>query len=305
MEAYAEDCRTPGDERTKEQRMADCLVDLILRPGINGPVQIGLTVVAGVDTLAGGDQPGEVDSHPVPAVMVRELAYAIGLLPRPELPAPEPTPSATKPETAPPAQPDDGVEAGTSDDAIAAIESKPEPEAERDTEPDTEPAVAEAGPAAAAGGRPLSMNEAAAAQIGQLLGLRSTAGTHWPTRRPSRSSRRSPASCSPSPTPPRSGTPPPAATRHAGPGNGPAPIHPPNPASAHHRPPRATAPPSHSPGSSAPATGAAASPAAAPPRSAATSTTTNRGPPDPPAPTTSAACAATTTGSATRPPAGP
>ena len=73
LEAYAEDCRTPGDDRTKDQRMTDCLVDLILRPGVNGPVQIGLTVVAGVDTMSGGDEPGEVDGHPVPAVAVREL----------------------------------------------------------------------------------------------------------------------------------------------------------------------------------------------------------------------------------------
>ena len=42
LEAYAEDCATPGDERTKDQRMADCLADLILRPGDQRPpVQIG------------------------------------------------------------------------------------------------------------------------------------------------------------------------------------------------------------------------------------------------------------------------
>ncbi|WP_167760491.1 HNH endonuclease signature motif containing protein [Blastococcus sp. CT_GayMR16] len=89
LEAYAEDCRTPGDTRTKDQRMIDCLVDLILRPGSNGPVRIGLTVVAGVDTLTGGGGPGEVDGHPVPAVLVRELAHTLGLLPRPEAPETE------------------------------------------------------------------------------------------------------------------------------------------------------------------------------------------------------------------------
>jgi hypothetical protein len=93
LDAYAEECRTPGDDRTKEQRMADCLVDLILRPGVNGPAQIGLTVVAGVDTLTGGDEPGEIDGQPVPAVVVRELAYALGLLPRPDEPEAETEPA--------------------------------------------------------------------------------------------------------------------------------------------------------------------------------------------------------------------
>ena len=36
LQAHAEDCQAPGDERTLDQRMADCLADLILRPGING-----------------------------------------------------------------------------------------------------------------------------------------------------------------------------------------------------------------------------------------------------------------------------
>jgi hypothetical protein len=85
LESYAEDCVTPGDERSKHQRMVDCLVDLILRPGATGepPVRIDLTVVAGVDTLIGGEEPGEIDGQPVPAIVVRELAYALGLLPRP------------------------------------------------------------------------------------------------------------------------------------------------------------------------------------------------------------------------------
>ena len=79
--------------------MADCLADLILRPGRQRPpVQIELTVVAGVDTLTGGDEPGEVDGHPVPAGLVRELAYALGLLPRPDDPTADtrrrPTPTA-------------------------------------------------------------------------------------------------------------------------------------------------------------------------------------------------------------------
>ncbi len=72
----------PGDERTRGQKMADCLLDLVLRPGENGlaPVQAQLTVVAAVSTLAGGDEPGEIAGQVVPAEMVRALACALGLL---------------------------------------------------------------------------------------------------------------------------------------------------------------------------------------------------------------------------------
>ena len=100
LEAYAADCATPGDERTTDQRMVDCLVDLILRPDASGrpPVQAQLTVVASVDTLTGGDEPGEVDGQPVPALLVRELAHTLGLLPRPE-----PTPVTSSPATSHPA----------------------------------------------------------------------------------------------------------------------------------------------------------------------------------------------------------
>jgi hypothetical protein len=81
---YADAAAVPGDERTKAQRMADCLVDLVLRPGEHGlaPVQAQLTVVATIRTLLGDDEPGEVDGDLVPAEMVRELAHALGLLPR-------------------------------------------------------------------------------------------------------------------------------------------------------------------------------------------------------------------------------
>jgi hypothetical protein len=89
LEAYAEACTTPDDPRTKDQRMADCLVDLILRPDADHPpVQLALTVVAGVGTLSGGNEPGEVDGHPVPAALVRELLHALGLAPRTDPPQP-------------------------------------------------------------------------------------------------------------------------------------------------------------------------------------------------------------------------
>ena len=65
--------------RSREQKMADCLLDLVLRPGENGlpPVQVALTVVAPVAAVLGGDQPGEVDGHPVPAELVRGLLRAL------------------------------------------------------------------------------------------------------------------------------------------------------------------------------------------------------------------------------------
>jgi hypothetical protein len=86
LEAYAEECAVPGDEPTKDQRMVDCLADLLLRPNDpdRPPVQARLTIVAGVDTLTGGTEPGEVEGRPVPALLVRELAHALGLLPRPD-----------------------------------------------------------------------------------------------------------------------------------------------------------------------------------------------------------------------------
>jgi hypothetical protein len=83
LEQYADTAVTEGDQRTRAQRMADCLVDLVLRPGEHGlaPVQARLTVVATVRTLLGGDEPGEVDGDLVPAEMVRQLAEILGLMP--------------------------------------------------------------------------------------------------------------------------------------------------------------------------------------------------------------------------------
>jgi len=80
---YADALDEPGDERTRNQKMADCLLDLVLRPGESGlaPVQAHLTVVASAATLAGGDEPGEIAGQVVPAELVRALARALGLLP--------------------------------------------------------------------------------------------------------------------------------------------------------------------------------------------------------------------------------
>ncbi|OMQ13771.1 hypothetical protein A7K94_0221230, partial [Modestobacter sp. VKM Ac-2676] len=102
---YADDLVDPpgAEPRTRAQKMADCLVDLILRPGGRQlvEVQVQLTLVAAVETLAGGDQPGELDGQTVPAEMVRHLARRLGLVPDEPLPAPPP----------PTSSPDEGVPA--------------------------------------------------------------------------------------------------------------------------------------------------------------------------------------------------
>jgi hypothetical protein len=85
LEAQAERARVDGDQRTKHQRMADVLADLVLRPGEHGlpAVTVALTLVATLETMLGGHEPGQVEGMLVPAEMVRELGYTFGLLPRP------------------------------------------------------------------------------------------------------------------------------------------------------------------------------------------------------------------------------
>jgi hypothetical protein len=98
LEAHAEQARVDGDQRTKQQRMADVLADVVLRPGEDGSpaVTIALTLVATLETMLGGAEPGQVEGMLVPAEQVRELGYTFGLMPRPApeldgLPQPEPT----------------------------------------------------------------------------------------------------------------------------------------------------------------------------------------------------------------------
>jgi hypothetical protein len=142
LRQYAEDCQTPDDERPVEARMLDCLVDLILRPGETGlpPAKVQLTVVAATNTLAGGDEPGEVDGQPVPAIMVRELAYTLGLLPRPE-------------------------------------DAEPTPEVDSAVTEDAEPAVAAEGAVPAVFIDRVEATRRAVSQLGELLALRDLTGT--------------------------------------------------------------------------------------------------------------------------------
>jgi hypothetical protein len=93
LRAYAQACAVAEDgqpdPRGLDERMADCLADLILRPGADGrsPVQVLLTVIAHAGTLTGtgsdADEPGEIEGETVPAALVRELAYVLELMPRP------------------------------------------------------------------------------------------------------------------------------------------------------------------------------------------------------------------------------
>ena len=83
----------PEDTRTRGQKMVDCLMDLVLRPGETDlpPVQALLTIVASVQTALGGDALGEVDGKLVTAEMARQLARALAGLPA----QPPPTADAT------------------------------------------------------------------------------------------------------------------------------------------------------------------------------------------------------------------
>jgi hypothetical protein len=77
--ACAEALEEDDDPRTRGQKMLDCLLDLVLRPGESElpPVQVLLTVVASIATLTGGSEPGEIDGQVVPAEMVRQLLAAL------------------------------------------------------------------------------------------------------------------------------------------------------------------------------------------------------------------------------------
>jgi uncharacterized protein DUF222 len=187
LQAYAADCAVPGDERTADQRMADCLADLLLRPDPAGrpPVQAQLTVVASVDTLTGGEEPGEIDGQPVPAVLVRELAHTLGLLPRPEADhASDPATDTTDTATATAAEGEGEGDTVVPLDAGRTTDQPTDDAAAAEGATDVEPAVDGSGiDTTAPAPEPAGAEEAATAGVAtasglaDLLRLRSAAGT--------------------------------------------------------------------------------------------------------------------------------
>ncbi len=138
--------------------MADCLLDLVLRPGGSDlvRVQLLLTVVASVGTLAGGDETGEVDGRVVPAEMIRELIRLFGPQPPPD-PANGRRPAARAGEAqpaTPAAAADDEAPAAAADDeapAAATTETRSRPLTSRRPRA-AEPEIRSAGREADGGG---------------------------------------------------------------------------------------------------------------------------------------------------------
>src|SRR3954468_19245024 len=91
LTALVEALDAPDDPRTRGEKMVDCLLDLVLRPGESDlpPVQVLLTMVASIGTLAGGDAPGEIDGQVVPAEMIRQFLTALLARQQPPPPGPD------------------------------------------------------------------------------------------------------------------------------------------------------------------------------------------------------------------------
>jgi Domain of unknown function (DUF222) len=151
LEQYAEQACVDGDERGKAQRMADCLVDLVVRPGDHGlaPVQANLTMVAPVGTLLGGNEPGEINGDLIPAEMVRQLAITLGLIPADDPAAPEPVCHANEPADGAAGEPAVGSTTGTGTSEKTAADSR-RPADGRLADPGTDRSAAEAPSATAA-----------------------------------------------------------------------------------------------------------------------------------------------------------
>ncbi|SDD10948.1 protein of unknown function [Geodermatophilus telluris] len=81
VDGLARQLRADGDERPIGQLRAEVLQDLVLRPWATRPgVAVSLVVHANLATLQGGDEPAEVDGHPVSAAECRALLAQVGAL---------------------------------------------------------------------------------------------------------------------------------------------------------------------------------------------------------------------------------
>jgi uncharacterized protein DUF222 len=81
IDAWARQLRDAGDQRPIGQLRAEVLRDLVLRPWERRPaVGVSLVVHAQLSTLGGGDEPAEVDGHPVSAAQCRALLAEVDAL---------------------------------------------------------------------------------------------------------------------------------------------------------------------------------------------------------------------------------
>ncbi|MGY1695845.1 DUF222 domain-containing protein, partial [Geodermatophilus sp. SYSU D00814] len=81
IDAWARQVRDGGDDRPIGQLRSEVFRDLVLRPWVRRPA-IGVTLVvhATLSALGGGDEPAEVDGHPVGASQCRALLAEVGAL---------------------------------------------------------------------------------------------------------------------------------------------------------------------------------------------------------------------------------
>lgn len=79
IEKTARVAKTPEDTRSADQRRADTFVDLLTGPATGSGTPGGVMVVIPVDTLTGGDAPGEIPGlGPVLADVARQMASDAG-----------------------------------------------------------------------------------------------------------------------------------------------------------------------------------------------------------------------------------
>jgi hypothetical protein len=146
--------------------MTDCLADLLLGRGSTDQpaVQVTLTVVASAGTLTGGDEPGEIDGEPVSALQIREMAYALGLLPRPIKERPAADGDRGQADDTENQRVRATATAPSDDDGASGVVARGSHASTDDEQPTAEPGT-------------LGPSEQAAADLAALLGLRTTTGT--------------------------------------------------------------------------------------------------------------------------------